>query len=297
MKRKSACAPRQTYTPDQVADAFTAIRDNLDLIELAYDEAINTPAPAVTFQVWDATAPGYLEAHGLIRLKTPSESQFFPSDKRRPPDFEWMAANAVPKMAEFDPLSIDIECYGKKDNPDDPAPYTPEEIEWLRRTVEVFHEGNPGQRVGVYMTPPERYGGCSAYPDDSPTYNERWASWTERNKIMQPLADEADMMFPSLYGLYSKMDQWERFARQNVEQTRMLAGKKPVIGYLMSDWHNNAEATGPIGYDDFMRMLEVCYDCCDGVAIWRGSKTEFNPEDAYWKATVDFMKRYHLNGY
>ena len=283
----------KTYTPDQVADAFTTIRDNLDLIEVAYAEAIG-PKP-VEYIIWDATAPGFLTDQGLTRLKTPSESCFY-EGSGRVPDKDWLLANAVPEFAEYDPLSIDIECYGAKENPDDPAPYTETEIGYLCTVVDAFHEGNPGQRIGVYMTPPERYGGCTAYPPDHPKTEERWNNWTGRNEIMKPLADKVEILFPSLYALYPDMDQWVRFAQQNVEQARMLAGGKPVIGYLWITWHNNSGLTGYIGYDEWTIMLETLYPICDGIAIWAKSTDDFDPNAGYWKATEDFMKKYHLMG-
>ena len=212
------------------------------------------------FFVWDSTAPGYLVDQGLPRCKCPPESGFFPTEARGAPDLAWIRANAVPKYTE-DPLAIDIECYGTKAE-GDTYKYTSQEIGWLASVVKEFHKARPAQRVGIYMTPPERYGGCSPYSDPNhPEYKQRWADWTTRNQVMIPLAQEADIMFPSLYGLYSDMAQWERFARQNVEQTRMISQGKPVLGFIWPTWHNNAEATGPIGYDDWMIMLEVTKLC------------------------------------
>lgn len=284
-----------TYTPEQVEQAFEAITENLNIIEQAYNEAIGTAAKE-PFMCWDATAPGYLEAQGLPRLITPSESNWFPGDARGAPDLDWIKENAVPKFADEDPLVIDIECYGKKDNPDDPAPTTAQEVEYLRSVVEVHQQGVPGQRVGVYSYPPERYGGCATCgPDD---YDERWGNWTDRNALFAPLAEQVYAIFPSLYGLYSDMDTWVKFAQQNVEQARMLAPGKQVIGYLWPEWHNNAapEASGPIDYDSWMIMLETCLGCCDGIAIWHWSSSRFDPDAPWWRATEDFMAKHHLNG-
>ena len=288
--------PRTSYTPDQVAEAFSSIRSNLDLIEIAYSEAISTPVPEPdAFIVYDASSSGEINAkHGLPRLKTPSESNFFPGSARGAPDLEWIAENACPKMAKYNPLVIDIECYGTKENPDDPAKTTAQETEWLRSIVETFQRENPGQLVGVYSYPPERYGGCSSYPPGSPTYNERWEDWAERNAIMQPLADQVHAEYPSLYGLYSKMEQWVQFATGNIEQTYMLAPNKKVIAYLWPEWHNNAEAEGFIGYDDWMVMLETCFEHCDGIAIWEGSWYDLDESQPWWQATVDFCNAHGI---
>lgn len=311
MKRKPKPVPQEgepTYTPEQVADAFKNIRDwvpltstgndNLDLIEVAYQEAIETEPqpPQQTFQCWDATSGGKLAGEGLPRMITPSESNWFPTSARGAPDLNWIKANTVPKFAQYDPLVIDIECWIKKENENDPAKITATETEWLRSIVEVHQQGVPGQRVCVYSLPPERYGGCSSVADGSDEQKQRWNDWTDRNAIMAPLAEQVYAITPSLYGLYSKMDQWVKFAKQNVEQCRMLAPDKPVIGYLWPEWHNNAEATGFISYDDWMIMLETCFECCDGIAIWEGSWWSHDANAPWWRATVDFMTNHSLNG-
>lgn len=280
---------KPAYTAAEVAAAADAIRANTAILETAYADA------AAEFTLWDSTAPGFLEAQGLKRLKCPSEQQFFPSTARGAPDVNWLMANAVPAMAGFNPLSMDIECYAKKDKPEDPAPTTPTEIGYLRTFVGCFRKGNPGQKLGVYMTPVERYGGCATV-GPGPVRDQRIADWTARNAIMQPLADDVDYIFPSVYGLYL-MPTWVTFAQQNIAQARLLAGHKPVVGYLWPIWHRNSGREGqPINYDDWMTMLETCFPICDGIAIWMASTDRFDPAAEYWKATEDFMKRHGLMG-
>jgi hypothetical protein len=89
------------------------------------------------FQIWDSTASGYLVAQGFPRLKCPSEQQFFPDEARGAPNVAWLMTNAVPNMAQYNPLSIDVEAYGRKATATEP-PYTEQDIQYLCTIVQRY---------------------------------------------------------------------------------------------------------------------------------------------------------------
>jgi hypothetical protein len=162
-------------------------------------------------------------------------------------------------------------------------------------TVKEMKKILPGYRIGNYGSPVGR--------DYLATANEikgkRYYRWTKRNDMLKSLADNLDVFYPSLYTFeLDKIDEWVRFAKRHVSESRRLAVKgQPVIAFIWPQYHNKSNHKGKfIGYEFWKVQLETLLEIADGVVIWSNHKGPLNTDSEWFKATRDFLESLNQRG-
>jgi hypothetical protein len=154
--------------------------------------------------------------------------------------------------------------------------------ELMQRMKEI----NPEIKTGYYSIVPKRDYWRAKENPGSKEYRE----WQRENDQLQPVADNVDYLFPSLYTFYDYQPGWVAYAEANIAEARRLAKGKPVYVFLWPSYHeSNAQLKGkPIPADFWRLQLETAKRLADGVVIWGGSK--WDPEAPWWSETRKFLE-------
>ncbi|MEM9421585.1 MAG: hypothetical protein AAF986_03610 [Pseudomonadota bacterium] len=149
-------------------------------------------------------------------------------------------------------------------------------------TLEIARRVSPDQLLGFYSIPPIRNYWDAIRDKSDPKYQ----AWANKNNALERLGFEVDIVFPSLYTFYNHPDEWEEYARRNIEQARNFG--KPVVPFIWFNFHNsnNDLAGKPIPPEFWRRQLELCLEIADGVVIWGGFGQNWDP-DAPWLTVLN----------
>jgi hypothetical protein len=161
-----------------------------------------------------------------------------------------------------------------------PEPY----IKLLSR----IHTLYPGLRVGYYDVAPKRDYWRAIRPASDPKYSV----WQAENDALRPIAEQADVLFPSLYTFYPDQAGWFRYATSNVIEARRY--NKVLYPFLCPFYHpSNPELRGqPIPADYWRIQLDTCLALnVDGIVLWGGFKIPWDPQAPWWLETLSFMAR------
>lgn len=160
------------------------------------------------------------------------------------------------------------------------------------QVAKTFRERAPGIRFGFYSQLPLRN-----YWDPvrrSKGLQSGYADWQAFNRAMQPVADEVEVILPSLYTFYKdEMAGWRIYAEENLKEARQYG--KPVIVFLWPQYTPKTEAelakSEYISYEFWKMQLETVYALADGVIIWspKGTAPKWQENAPWWRATKDFL--------
>ncbi len=148
-----------------------------------------------------------------------------------------------------------------------------------------FRQYHPDTKIGYYSTVPQR--GYRQFLKGG----ERLERLKKTNLQLQALADEVDVIFPSLYTFSHNVDEWKIYAEGMIAEARRY--DKPVIVFLWPQIHFSNRLSGGdfINGEFWKEQLRFVYENADGLVIWsqkRGSpKWDENWE--WWLATNDFI--------
>lgn len=185
-------------------------------------------------------------------------------------------------------LVLDIEEWPVQGKPDDVVEAS------VDRLIEVVHRvRNAGYAgpIGYYSLAPLRDYWRAARPPDHAEYQ----AWVAENDKVQPLADEVDALFPSLYTFYDDIDGWERTALQNLREARRVAKGKPIYPFLWPQYHESNKKLGGqyLRASDWRRQLEFIRLHADGAVLWGGwagtGPARWDDDAAWWQTTREFM--------
>jgi len=139
--------------------------------------------------------------------------------------------------------------------------------------------------VGYYSVVPKRDYWRSKEGKDTGGYR----AWQSENDRLHQIADEVDVLFPSLYTFYDYRPGWVAYAEENIREARRLAKGKPVYVFLWPTYsESNAQLKGQLIAGDFWRLqLETVRRLADGVVIWGGGP--WDPDAEWWRETKRFM--------
>ncbi len=117
--------------------------------------------------------------------------------------------------------------------------------------------------------------------------------WRQTNDGVQPLIDEVDAVFPSLYTNSADVtfEGWLRKAKVYMEEARRIADGKPIYPYispfLILDYPT------PIPTEMWRQQLEFLSRNADGAVIWthrgRSKRTDWDEDAAWWQETLAFI--------
>lgn len=166
-----------------------------------------------------------------------------------------------------------------------------ESVEKYRRVLEWLRAEAPRIRIGIYGAPPLRNYWAPVKGRGQADY----ARWEADNRKLSPIAERADVLFPSLYTFYNDRTGWVKYAEGNLEEGRKYG--KPMYAFLWPQFHDSNKML-QLQYlpPDFWRLeLETCYRKADGVVIWGGYKQTWDPKAPWWQETVKFLREKGLS--
>lgn len=175
-------------------------------------------------------------------------------------------------------------------------------IDKLISCLQAVREGNPTLIIGMYRLIPSRDFHVPAYyywlnRADRPSqftndsaWMDREANWHANNVRVERLAEHVDVVFPSLYTFTENPDQWEVYARMNMEQARRYG--KPVYPFVWPTYRiPGTPDLLPVTAEMWQRQLQVLHHIADGIVVWGSSYEQFNPSDGWWQATTSYQQQ------
>lgn len=153
------------------------------------------------------------------------------------------------------------------------------------RVLEWFREANPDAKLGFWGRPPKHAYFRAIEPKDSEGYRD----WQQHNDFYRPLAEEVDVIFPSLYARYNDVEGWIRHAEANLEEARQYG--KPVYAYITPYYIKSDEpySKTPLEPEFWRKQLETVYKHADGLVIWTGPLKQWDEDAPWWKITKEFL--------
>ncbi|QPD04787.1 MAG: hypothetical protein Nkreftii_002561 [Candidatus Nitrospira kreftii] len=160
-------------------------------------------------------------------------------------------------------------------------------------TLRKMRKHLPDRQLGYYGLPVHRELKASLSPRSSGIYQ----SWQRRNDLLQDLADELDVFYPSLYAFHNDPDKWKIYAREHISEARRLARKgQKIIVFLWPEFHDRSRYSGKrIDYKFWKLQLETAFKYADGVFIWDNDEFPFT-DPAWLSASRDFIKDIEAKG-
>lgn len=158
-------------------------------------------------------------------------------------------------------------------------------LRWLR-------DGGLVRPLGYYATLPSpdywRAIKGSGKPD--------FLAWQKENDQFQPLADEVDALFPSIYTFYADRQGWTTYAIAQIAEARRHAHGKPVYAFLMPYYHESNRLLGGsfLERDYWELELRVVRQHADGLVFWGGwglnGPEPWNDDAVWWQVLKGFLK-------
>ncbi|MCA9187968.1 MAG: hypothetical protein KDA99_20210 [Planctomycetales bacterium] len=173
--------------------------------------------------------------------------------------------------------------------------------------IQTMRDVNPDLKIGIYsMLPIRDYWTPVSNDNDS----ARFQAWESANARLDALAEQVDVVFPSVYTFYpeawpGEVDRWVEYATENLIQARRY--NKPIIPFIWPHYHGGS---GPdpsrwwqfdeISPAFWTTILETCYQYGDSVAIfdWNALGTPdeilprpWDPNAEWFLATQDFISQ------
>ncbi len=125
-------------------------------------------------------------------------------------------------------------------------------------------------QVGTYAVCPVSDYWTPVMPSDA-----KLLAWRGSNRFNSVLADELDVICPSLYAFYDDAKGYEKYALVNIEEAYKYG--KPVIPFICPHYHHSNKDTRNKMIPYFGRILDICRERCDSVILWGG--WWFGPKD------------------
>ncbi|HEX2529693.1 MAG TPA: hypothetical protein VHL31_25820 [Geminicoccus sp.] len=199
---------------------------------------------------------------GLSSLKIFYEGELFGGKSKSQPNISQLKNVIVPQILKkkWDYVVIDIEVWDEITEMD-------KLILAMKTIRDGVRAGGGTSKLGYYMMLPEK--NWLAPVQNSATKTSKWRA---NNDKLKRLADEVDIIFPSLYTLYDNQGDWIKYAKANIAEARRYG--KPVMPFIWPQIHNWNKEDGQkyMSASFWKTQLEVTFDLSDAVIIW-GSMT------------------------
>ncbi|MEM6394366.1 MAG: hypothetical protein AAF797_16490 [Planctomycetota bacterium] len=248
--------------------------------------------PAVTpLRIYDATSysfgPEVLSQPAYQRLRLLYPFQFWPRGHDRSEVHHETVRRLAESITEPNGLvCINVEHWHAGHH--DPA-IAEAAIDRYVDLLRTFREhAPPGTRIGLYAMLPHRdyWAPVLNRPDEL-------AHWERRNRRLDRLAQEVDVIFPSLYTFYDDLPNWTVYAEANIAAAKAYG--KPVIPFLWPQYHiSNPElARTDIPGDDWAHKLRTTLRHTRQLVIWdhRPDWHRVDPDRPWWSATLSAVEQ------
>jgi hypothetical protein len=246
------------------------------------------------FPVFDATSFAQkpdLTEYGLQRLPVVYPAYMWDSKEQSVqtnlPDRNRVKAFALLAAQSSNILVIDIEQWPLVGDPVTVAA----SIMKLQTVIQWFKSPVPSIKVGFYGFPPLRDHWDSTQGEDTPRYK----SWQTRNDGLAPIAQLADVLFPSFYTFYEDRGGWSKYAIAEIGEARRYSGGKPVYVFLWPQYEASGKLANTFLPADFWRtQLETASKYAGGIVIWCCSDRQtWDDRAPWWLETQRFIKQIH----
>lgn len=181
-------------------------------------------------------------------------------------------------------LQLDIEHWD---------PYTnATQRQYLVDILKAFKPAGHTWKVGYYAIAPKRNHTHSLTP-----WSSVYQAWRDQNTAVQSIADEAEVLFPSLYTLYPDKDRWVRFAVEHILEARRYHPTKRICPIIWPQYHEAVSGARGLAYIDpefWYEQLMTVYRYCSDVLIWKGAgqPEQWNETAPWLGVTREFIARY-----
>ncbi|MBS0191979.1 MAG: hypothetical protein U0573_04430 [Phycisphaerales bacterium] len=122
---------------------------------------------------------------------------------------------------------------------------------------------NPRAKVGTYAMCPN----ADYWTPVSPT-EDKMLAWQGSNRFNSLIADEMDVVNPSLYAFYDDEKGWLKFALANIEEAYKYG--KPVIPFICPHYHHSDPKFRNTMIPYFGTILDTVRERCDSAILWGG---------------------------
>jgi hypothetical protein len=246
-----------------------------------------TPNPKQQFPVFDAASGGFSQGPNLKEYGLKPITVVYPNfmwqrnkvpDATSLPDKSRIIAFAQLAGQTSNILTIDIEHWPLTGDPTTVS----DSVQKYRTVINWFKvSAGPGLKIGYYGVAPIRdYWDVVPQGKGSP----RYLTWQKQNDAVAPIAQLADVLFPSIYTFYDDRKGWQTYAIAQIQEARRYAGGKPVYVFLWPQYHESNKVLGNTFLPgSYWRMeLETARQYADGVVIWCCSSRQKWDDNAPW---------------
>jgi hypothetical protein len=236
------------------------------------------------FVVWDATlyqGKPDLQQFGIRPLTALySGSLWTGADRTNPPNPAGVALILGQASNSTGNVFLDIENWPLDGDPDVVA----DSIQKFMVTIQAFEQFAPAIKFGYYGVAPIR----DYWDVMSGAGSSAYLAWQGRNNAVAPIAQQANVLFPSLYTFYNDEDGWKKYAIAQISEARRIGPGKPIYVFLWPQFEDSSEEYLPPG---FWRMeLETTRQYADGVVIWGGYQQVWDDNAPWWQQTQSFLQ-------
>jgi hypothetical protein len=148
----------------------------------------------------------------------------------------------------------------------------------LLNVAQIARRFAPASQFGFYALPPA----VTYWPlvEDRPA---ELADWQKTNRQLEPLADLADCIFPSIYTFYENRRDWLIYATATIRAARRYG--KPVYPFLWFEYHDsNILLRGrELDGDAWKEELQFCREHADGIVLWGGYQQPWDDRAQWWQ--------------
>lgn len=254
-----------------------------------------SPLTCFGFTVYDATLynskPDTI-GYNIKKMPVIYEFSFFGNDKSKyiVPDSLRMS-NVIDKVIQSrsDMVVLDIERWGLKGSKE----LIRNSVDGYVKVIKDIRRSGVKKLMGYYGRPPIRDYWRAVSNENSLGYLD----WQKENDNIKEIADQVDVLFPSLYTFYNNRNAWKKYAIAQISEARRLGPNKPVIVFLWPQYHNsNVFLRGKYLPREYWRLqLDTARQYADGLVIWGGWKQNWDPTAPWWLETIKFVKDNNLD--
>jgi hypothetical protein len=159
-------------------------------------------------------------------------------------------------------------------------------VKQFQTVLQWAKASDPSLKIGFYGIMPQR---DYWSPNVAQAHPERMLAWKQTNTGLSSLAQQVDIIFPSLYTFYDDKAGWQKYAIANIQEARRIAPGKPVYVFL---WPQFDSKGGQFMPADFWSLeLQTAKQYADGAVIWCCTgHPSWDDNAPWWKATTTFLK-------
>ncbi|MGH8503224.1 MAG: hypothetical protein ACREVE_12270 [Gammaproteobacteria bacterium] len=200
----------------------------------------------------------------------------------------------VSQFRAGDIVAVDIEHWPLSRAFDTPLSLVEANIPKFKRLADIMHDEVPGLKIGYYAFLPSRN-----YWAPVTGRQDRMTEWQEDNARLKVIP--VDVIFPSLYTFYGKVDDpeykenWVKYAKANIAQAKQYGA--PIYPVIWFQYHDSNEKIGgqPVDPGFWRLQLETLRDAgVDGVVLWggwtAGRPGTWDENAPWWVATKKFIE-------